>query len=426
MSRSQGALILICRSSRLNNFEWFSQQLQSSLAGEYADRVLVHDVDTRDQLTEKLQSSDADFDIAEIHLLTEFQADTLLVSAPANETLAAESLPPRPDRSGFTRNAVCRIWFWSESEHPNFSVLKQFQKAFGHHFFLLPLSQLKTRLANEQSVRLKNRPTGRKQMEPASTVSVFSLGKVAGYILLCGFAASMLVDEPLDWDFELDGEHDRTITHRDSDDRSSSSEPGKFVQYSWVHKRVKWEYEWYLASAWLANADNELEEASRYNFASGFWPSVYRHILSQNHGRLDSIAASLKRDADRLGYDRYELATLVLSFVQHIKYRIPRNRLELLTPPQSVSKRYGDCDTKSLLYVLLMQKLGYRTSIYLSMAYRHAMAGISVPAVGSHMSHGGHRYYFVETTYPGHRIGSIPQGMGNMAKWQLVRLSHRQ
>ncbi|MDA7591349.1 hypothetical protein N8756_07505 [Pseudomonadales bacterium] len=69
-------------------------------------------------------------------------------------------------------------------------------------------------------------------------------------------------------------------------------------------------------------------------------------MLEKNQDRLTSVARSLKRAADKYGYDRYELASLTLAFVQHIPYKIPRNALGLMTPPATLSKRWGDCDTK--------------------------------------------------------------------------------
>ena len=430
MQNSTGALILVCQSSQLDDFAWFAGRLDASLKDQTGSPVTVVNISTEAELVAALRQSPAKHPVSEIHVFAEFLDESLVIREEADEVLQLDRLQPvtRQDNRSYPDNVSCRIWFWSDGEPPGFGLLKDLSRIFGHHFFLLPVSQLKTRLSAAEHSRRKSRSgpklrTNATKVDRRKGASLLSLGKVAGYILLCGLLASMLAGDPVE--FELLEDHDHSITHTDNTE-TFDDDDGELVRYTWVHKRIKWDYEWFIARAWLANAERELQSAAAQSMSFfNFWPTVYRRILAQNQNRLDSVAASLKRDAEALGYDDHELATLTLSFVQHITYRIPSNELELLTPPVSLAVRYGDCDTKSVLYVLLMQKLGFKTSIFLSMAYQHAMAGISVPAVGTYMQHGGTRYYFAETTYPGHRIGSLPQGMSNMGNWQLVPLPQK-
>ena len=95
------------------------------------------------------------------------------------------------------------------------------------------------------------------------------------------------------------------------------------------------------------------------------------------------------------------------------------NRLGLLAPPQTLKEIYGDCDSKSLLYVLILRKLGYETVMFVNNRIRHAMAGVSTNATGKYLSSQGIRYYFAETTGVGYRIGQLKT---RPEDWYLVRL----
>lgn len=227
-----------------------------------------------------------------------------------------------------------------------------------------------------------------------------------------------------------DGQFDDIISYRDTNDdiaeitRKLPHEGGSLAAHKWVFGRKQWEFEWFIADDWLDGAEQELQEAGKYAAPNhnAYWSLVYRELLHKSSPRLDNVAASLQRQARLLDLDRYQLASLTLAFVQYIPYKVPSNQLGLMTPPQTMSVRYGDCDTKSLLYVLLMRKLNFDMSLYISRRYTHAMAGVNVNAEGSYMTNNGQRYYFAETTAPGNRIGQLTSSQGSTSSWHLITL----
>jgi hypothetical protein len=220
-----------------------------------------------------------------------------------------------------------------------------------------------------------------------------------------------------------------TISHEDSSEdiayaiRDINSFRGDMVEHSWIYDRTRWDFTFFIAREWLYESEKELEEAA-HNRGQGdqYWASVYKKLLKDNDNRLDNVSRALERHSDLLQLDDYEKANFVLSFVQHIPYRIPSNDLELLAPPQTLNRVYGDCDSKSLLYALIMEKLGFDMVMYVSMRYRHAMAGVRVNASGSFKKQGGNRYYFAETTAKGHRIGQLAANWNGLNHWLLISI----
>lgn len=220
------------------------------------------------------------------------------------------------------------------------------------------------------------------------------------------------------------------VTYEDSsltiDDitRGLDSDRGSEITHTWIFARKQWVFTWFIANQWLEESRQELRLAAAKTSSSNnqFWASIYTDLMHRNENRLENVVNAIKRHGRRYQLDRYEMATFALAFVQHIPYKIPRNDLELLAPPQTVNEKYGDCDSKSLLYALILKRLGYDVSMFVSMRYRHAMAGVAINAAGSFKSHNGRRYYFAETTAAGHRIGQLASSQGRLGSWLLVPL----
>jgi hypothetical protein len=101
-----------------------------------------------------------------------------------------------------------------------------------------------------------------------------------------------------------------------------------------------------VAQKWLYASNKELDAAAN-NHADGnkYWATIYQRLIKANDERLDN---ALKIQGRKLNLNNYNMASYVLSFVQHIPYKIPRNKLRLLAPLQTVSEGYRDCDSKSL------------------------------------------------------------------------------
>lgn len=115
-----------------------------------------------------------------------------------------------------------------------------------------------------------------------------------------------------------------------------------------------------------------------------FWQNLYRYLYNKNKTRITNLVRvfrDLKR-SEKLSDSK--LFETILSFVQSLKYKRPGGPLDVLTQPEALYRKFGDCDTKSLLLITLLNNLGYDTVIYYSGYYSHAMAGVYLNGSGEY------------------------------------------
>ena len=75
-----------------------------------------------------------------------------------------------------------------------------------------------------------------------------------------------------------------------------------------------------------------------------------------------------------------------------------------------------------MLIIMILRQLGYDAVLLFSEHYQHAMAALAINASGTYKVANGKKYYFVESTYPGWKIGDLPPDFGDPAKWYLVMI----
>lgn len=432
--RPRGALVLLCRSKFSDNFHSFKEILLNRLQGRFEDHVLFVDILNPGELINNLRQPVSLFDIAEVHVLAEYEPGRLVVNAKQSMYIESGKLaslrtttPLGVTGGEFLPQASVKLWFFARSEKPGINMLNEWSDYFGRRFFFLPLAQLKP-LKKSTPVNKPSRPAPAKKtignFPGYSSPSFFgrlSMGRLFMILVVIGGINHFVAD-----DREIIGEYDKVVSYEDSSiqieqvTRNLRSSRGHMSDHSWVFQRTRWDFSFFVAREWLSYSDRELEAAAHNqgNYDE-YWASVYRKLIYNNDDRLDNVASALKTHGQLIKLDKHDMASFVLSFVQHIPYKIPGNNLGLLAPPQTVREGYGDCDSKSLLYALIMRKLGYNTVMYLNRAQSHAMAGVSVSATGKFLPYRGARYYFAETTAIGNRIGQI---RGGTKGWKLIPL----
>ena len=171
----------------------------------------------------------------------------------------------------------------------------------------------------------------------------------------------------------------------------------------------------------------DLENDPDFNFT--FWKKFYQEMYNKNYYRVNDVYKYFKKLADSKNYSAYQLANIILRFIQVIPYERPMNItkkgtgtniLDYFSPNQIADYRKGDCDSKSLFLVIILRRLGYDAIMFHSLEYGHVMVGLNINATGSYLENEGNKYYFIETTYPDWKIGDIPPNMSNLSKWRVV------
>ncbi|MEM9174107.1 MAG: hypothetical protein AAGC67_02645 [Myxococcota bacterium] len=129
------------------------------------------------------------------------------------------------------------------------------------------------------------------------------------------------------------------------------------------------------------------------------WSCIYAQVLSDNADSLGPLVDRFAAHFSEAGWTQADAARWALAFVQRIPYRIPSEQAFGIQPPSLVvSHDEGDCDSKSLLLMAILERLGIRSVLAISDAHAHAMVGIAVPAGGDAFVHRGRKYAWAETT----------------------------
>ena len=153
----------------------------------------------------------------------------------------------------------------------------------------------------------------------------------------------------------------------------------------------------------------------RESHGSSVWllrPS-YPWLVDESHSELRDLARALEgATLAQRGWSSRELMEVVASFVQSLRYAIPyeyratRSGREIYnfgiaTPLEVLVNKWGDCDSKSLLFASIMRN--FRSErILLYMGMDHAFVAFrGVPRPGDkYVTRAGVRYIFVELTSP--------------------------
>lgn len=161
--------------------------------------------------------------------------------------------------------------------------------------------------------------------------------------------------------------------------------------------------------------------SDRVSFNTQYFEGIYKRLYDNDSEVFDRVAELFKEIASEEKLSSMDTVNLIISMVQNIKYEIPRiTEYEVLSPVLCIDYRYGDCDTKTLLLLVILRKIGVDCIHIQSEEYTHAMIGINVPSTGDYIKYRGIKYYFLETTYPGWEIGVLPPDVNNKAYWYAL------
>jgi hypothetical protein len=152
---------------------------------------------------------------------------------------------------------------------------------------------------------------------------------------------------------------------------------------------------------------------------------VYQSIAARSASDVAPIAARFRARSREARMSSFDLAQLVVTFVQAIPYEIPESEPFGVLPPALVaSRRKGDCDSKALLAHMVLHELGIDTMMIGSSAHHHEMLGIALPVQGKSFSYGGRKYAFTEMTAKGSPIGHINPQLLSPDDWKPMPFSY--
>ncbi|MFC2289549.1 MAG: hypothetical protein ACFNKF_07970 [Treponema lecithinolyticum] len=162
------------------------------------------------------------------------------------------------------------------------------------------------------------------------------------------------------------------------------------------------------------------------------WQRYYRMIYRDSYKRLEKAAFSIhnaliedkinntvKNNTKNQSDSDKVLAQTLLSWVQNFPYEREQNSSDFTALPAILTGKASDCDSRALLLAVLMSQMNYKTMMFVSAEYSHALFGIDIPGKGARLEENGIRYLLGETTGKVD-IGLVPQDMSDMSKWIAI------
>lgn len=142
--------------------------------------------------------------------------------------------------------------------------------------------------------------------------------------------------------------------------------------------------------------------------------SEYKNYINDpiNSEYLDMLVENLNEIGDKRGYTDGERVREVISFCQSFEYETDQESTERAEwpkyPIELLYDRVGDCEDTALLLVGILSKMGYGCALI--KFDDHIAVGLKGDQSidGTYFENDGIKYYYIETTNRGWRIGEIP------------------
>lgn len=151
---------------------------------------------------------------------------------------------------------------------------------------------------------------------------------------------------------------------------------------------------------------------------------IYEELMRTNAEPVRVLGERFTTSIRERGLDAAQATQLIVGFVQHIRYELPRDEPFGIVPPALVpAQDRGDCDSKAVLAVMLLRQVGIDAVVLYSDPLAHAAVGVGLPGNGTRLRHGGRSYQYAEVTAEGWPLGMIPPQYDKPRLWKVLPLA---
>lgn len=153
------------------------------------------------------------------------------------------------------------------------------------------------------------------------------------------------------------------------------------------------------------------------------WSRFFRIIYRDNYSRLEGLYRGLKEKMEATrGKDFFNhVPEDLLYWLQRFEYKRLGTTADITPPLQAVIEASGDCDSRGLVYTILLHHFGYSSILLVSHIYGHAMAAVDMEGQGARYTYQGKKYLMAELTEQVD-IGLIASDMADPNKWIPIAL----
>ncbi|MDR2070355.1 MAG: hypothetical protein LBP81_02920 [Treponema sp.] len=178
------------------------------------------------------------------------------------------------------------------------------------------------------------------------------------------------------------------------------------------------------AAAAQALVDREFRILRRYSASPQWkeaWIRFYRAIYRDSFDRLAHAAFILERFWNIPALEDRDLAEKALHWVQSFTYERDLGGSDFVNLVSAAVEGRGDCDSRALLWALILEQANIPAAIMVSPHYSHAMGLADLPGTGARFTLEGTSWLVAETTSPV-SLGRISAQMRETRYWVGVAL----
>ena len=163
-----------------------------------------------------------------------------------------------------------------------------------------------------------------------------------------------------------------------------------------------------------------LESYAATPFWKAAWLRYYRFIYRDSYDRISDAAAKIAR---KIGMpnpsnaaEKRVFAQKALAFVQAFDYERDLKGSDFVNLVSAVTQNRGDCDTRAMLWAVILSHADIRSAMMVSREHSHAMGLADIEGTGARFNAYGTRWLVAETTDIVD-IGLIEQSMSDAESW---------
>ena len=150
------------------------------------------------------------------------------------------------------------------------------------------------------------------------------------------------------------------------------------------------------------------------------WMRFYRAIYRDSYERLEDIAFQIT-DYLNANLSQREFAEILLNWIQSFHYERNFQGSDFVNLVSAAIEGRGDCDSRAMLWALILNKSGIPANIMVSRHYSHAMGLVYLPGEGARIELNGQSFLVAETTADV-GIGLIAASMSDIQHWIAIPL----
>jgi len=156
------------------------------------------------------------------------------------------------------------------------------------------------------------------------------------------------------------------------------------------------------------------------------WERFFRMIYRDTYHRLDKLYETLEIELQKQGQNKKEMITSILSWIQDYEYTRTESIADFLSPLTAAVKHEGDCDSRAMLYLILLHQMGADAVLLVSTQYDHSAVGLDYNILkkqGASIEFEGKNYLYAELT-ASVDIGMIAKDFSDPSGWIPIRLGN--